>query len=187
MADFDNIKAKLKATFRVVADKTVDIAEKTVDKTKDIAAKTADKAKDTARIAKLSVEINGEKDTIKKAYLEIGKLYYEMHRDNPDGFFAQLCDEVSVANANIAAKEAEIAELKAGTAEDEIEVEIVECEAECCCDEPATDAEAECCCECACEEPAAEETVCCCEEAPAEEVPAEESCECCCSCEEEQA
>lgn len=192
--DFDNIKAKLKATFNVVADKTVDIAEKTVDKTKELASKTADKAKDTARIAKLSVEINGEKDTIKKAYLEIGKLYYEMHRDNPDGFFAQLCDEVSVANANIAAKEAEIAALKAG--EDEIEVEIVECEeeCECCCESTCEEAPAEeaCCCE----EAPVEETVCCCEEAPVEEqtecccceeTPAEEQCECCCENEEEQA
>lgn len=142
MANFNDIKEKLKATLNVVADTT-----------KDIASKTADKAKDTARIAKLSVEINGEKDAVRKAYHEIGKLYYEMHRDNPDGFFAQLCDEVTVANANIAAKEAEIAALKAGNNDDdEIEVEIVACEEadKCCCE--AADGET----------PAAEQTECCC-------------------------
>lgn len=150
--DFDDIREKLRDTFEIVADST-----------KDFAVKTAEKAKSTARIAKLSMEINGEKDTIKKAYLEIGKLYYEMHRDDPDGFFAQLCDEVTVANANIAAKEEEIAELKAGgNVEDDIEVEFTAC-----CDDECedysceADAEAECCC--GEEAPEAEETTCCCE------------------------
>lgn len=132
MADFTEIKEKVLSALETVADST-----------KELAGKAADKAKSAARIAKLSMEINAEKDTIKKAYLEIGKLYYEMHRDNPDGFFAQLCDEITVANAEIEAKEAEIAELKeggAGAAEDEdIEVEVTEEPADepCCCDEPA--------------------------------------------------
>ena len=165
MASFNELREKLKDTLNAVADTT-----------KDFASKTADKAKDAARIAKLSVEINGVKDTIKKAYLEIGKLYYEMHRDDPDGFFAQLCDEVTVANANIAAKEAEIAELKAGNeAEADIEVEIVEEEEACCCGEEAP-AEEPCCC---CEEAPAEEPCCCGEEAPAEEP-------CCCECAEKE-
>jgi hypothetical protein len=83
------------------------------DKTKAFAAIAADKAKAMGRIAKLTGEINGEKDTMKKAYIEIGKLYYETHRNDSDGFFIQLCDEITVAMESIAAKEAEIAELKA--------------------------------------------------------------------------
>ena len=157
MADFNEIKEKVMNTLEMVADST-----------KELAGKAADKAKSAARIAKLTMEINSEKDTIKKAYLEIGKLYYEMNRDNPEGFFAQLCDEVTVANAEIAAKEAEIAELKEngiGGAQDNVEVEITEdecgceeaeeacdCEAEageepCCCEEPEADKPAEDCCE----------------------------------------
>ena len=145
MANFDEIREKLKDTFGIVADTT-----------KDIASKTAEKAKCAARIAKLSMEINGEKDTIKKAYLEIGKLYYEMHRDDPDGFFAQLCDEVTVANANILSKEQEIAELKSGGSADDIEVEFTQC----CEEEFHAD---DCCCG---ETPEAEETTFCpdCEE-----------------------
>jgi len=126
--DFDGLKDKLKDTYDVVAGAT-----------KEFAGKAVEKAKCTARIAKLSLEINSEKDIIKRAYLEIGKLYYEMHRDDPDSFFAQLCDEVTVANASIQSMEQEIAELKKGEHYDDIEVEFTECgEDECC--------EDQCCC-----------------------------------------
>ena len=154
MADINinEIKEKVMTTLGTVADAT-----------KDIASKTADKAKAVARIAKLSMEINGERDTVKKAYLEIGKLYYELHRDDPDGFFAQLCDEVSIANASIAAKEAEIAELKANGAvtddDMDIEVEFTECDDEC-------EDEGESC-DCGCEAP--EASSCCCETDAADE------------------
>ena len=168
MADFNEIKEKVISTLGMVADSAKELAEKAADKTKS-----------AARIAKLSMEINAEKDSIKKAYLEIGKLYYEMNRDNPDGFFAQLCDEITVANAEIAAKEAEIADLKAnGIGGADVEVEFSEC----------ADAEGgeDACCEtdgdaCCCEEPKAEEDACCCD-APAAEDKGESADEtpCCC-------
>lgn len=85
---------------------------KAADAGKDIANKAADKAKSGARIAKLSMEIAGEKENMKKAYIEIGKLYYDTHKDDPEGFFIQLCDEVGLAQKNIADKEAEIEALK---------------------------------------------------------------------------
>lgn len=113
--DFDNIKDKVLGAFGTVADTT-----------RDVAAKTADKVMSTGRIAKLSMEITGEKDAIKKAYVEIGKLYYETHRDDPDGFFVQLCDEVTLAMKSIEEKEAEIAELKAADNQGDIEVEFEE-------------------------------------------------------------
>ena len=117
MFDFGNFKSKMK-----------DSLSKAADVTKDLAEKTADKAKDASRIAKLTLEINSEKDVIKKAYAEIGKLYYETHKDDPEGFFIQLCDEVTLAQENIAAKEAEIAELKAGSADDDDDSIVVEFE-----------------------------------------------------------
>ena len=160
MADFNEIKEKVISTLGMVADSAKELAEKAADKTKS-----------AARIAKLSMEINAEKDSIKKAYLEIGKLYYEMNRDNPDGFFAQLCDEITVANAEIAAKEAEIADLKAnGIGGADVEVEFSECA-------DAEGGEDACCCE----EPKAEEDACCCD-APAAEDKAESADEtpCCC-------
>lgn len=85
---------------------------KAADAGKDIANKAADKAKSGARIAKLTMEIAGERENMKKAYIEIGKLYYDTHKDDPEGFFIQLCDEVGLAQKNIADKEAEIEALK---------------------------------------------------------------------------
>ena len=62
---------------------------------------------------------------MKKTYLEIGKLYYETNKENPEGFFIQLCEEIALAEKNIADKEAEIADLKAED-DDSIEVEFEE-------------------------------------------------------------
>jgi hypothetical protein len=111
MAKIDDIKGAVMDTIGSVAGKT-----------RDLAGNVADKAKDVSRIAKLNIEINTEKDTIKKAYIEIGKLYYETHKDDPDGFFVQLCDEITVATESIKSKEAEIAEIKAAAQDGEPDV-----------------------------------------------------------------
>ena len=129
MANLNETKEKVMTTIGTVADMT-----------KDFAAQIGDKAKGMARIAKLTIEINNEKETIKKAYSEIGKLYYETHRDNPEGFFTQLCEEITLAGSGITDREDEIAAIKAEMKEkgegDPIEVEFEEVvsEAECGCD-----------------------------------------------------
>lgn len=97
---------------------------KAADAGKGIANKAADKAKSGARIAKLTVEIASEKENMKKAYMEIGKLYYDTHKDDPEGFFIQLCDEVALAQKNISDKEAEIEALKAAEESESAEIEI---------------------------------------------------------------
>lgn len=81
-------------------------------KARDFTASAVDKAKRTGRIAKLNLDISSEKETIRHAYADIGKLYYETHKDAPEGFFVQLVEEINTSMAAIALKEAEIAELK---------------------------------------------------------------------------
>ena len=117
MTDMNDIKGAVLNTIGTVAGKTRDFAEK-----------AADKAKDVARIAKLNMELSSEKDNIQKAYLEIGKLYYETHKDSPDGFFVQLCDEINLASQNVANILVELDDLKAGVGAkpDDIEVEFTE-------------------------------------------------------------
>jgi len=121
MADLNELKGKFLNTLGTVAGKTRDYAEK-----------AADKAKDVARIAKLNMELSAEKDTIEKAYLEIGKLYYETRKNSPDGFFVQLCDEITLASENIAKVLSELDELKAGLGARgcDIEVEFTEVSAD---------------------------------------------------------
>ena len=130
MSDINEIKGAILNTLGTVAGKTRDIAEK-----------AADKAKDVARIAKLNMELSSEKDTIEKAYLEIGKLYYETRRNSPDGFFVQLCDEITLANDNIAKILSELDGLKVGLGvkNGDISVEFTEVSV----DEPAEKAVAE--------------------------------------------
>ena len=160
-------------------DATRDIAGKAADATKGIAGVAAEKAKAGGRIAKLTMDIAREKDEMKKTYLEIGKLYYDTHKDAPEGFFSQLCEEIALAEKSVAAKQAELDELKAGFTtpeEPDVEVEFEEIVG-------AAESEAEsCCCD------AAEETKCCCtEETPADEcccAPADaaaEDAKCCCA------
>lgn len=112
MKDFNEIKNAVLSSIGKAADAGKDIANKAAGAGKGIANKAAGKAKAGARIAKLTVEIANEKENMKKAYLEIGKLYYDTHKDDPEGFFIQLCDEVGLAQKSIAEKEAEIEELK---------------------------------------------------------------------------
>ena len=141
MSNFNEIKEKVMTTIGTVADMT-----------KDFAAQTGEKAKSVARIAKLSVEISGEKDSIKKAYTEIGKVYYEAHsrRNDSEGQLERLCGQISSASSAIADKEAEIAAIKAEMnekGEGPIEVEFEETVSEDSAEE----------CDCGCEEHSGEQ------------------------------
>lgn len=113
MTDMNELKGKFLNTLGTVAGKTRGYAEK-----------AADKARDVARIAKLNMELGAEKDTIEKAYLEIGKLYYETRKNAPDGFFVQLCDEITLANGNISKILSELDELKAGLSSKDCDIEV---------------------------------------------------------------
>ena len=198
--DLNGLKNKLLSSLGQAADATKDFAGKAADATKDFAGKAADKAKGASRIAKLSMEMAQEKENQKKTFLEIGKLYYDTHKDSPEGFFIQLCEEIALSEKAIAEKQAEIDSLKAsGDAEPDVAVEfeeVVAAEEACCCaEEAAADAcccaeeaaaDACCCAEeaaadaCCCAEEAAADACCCAEEAaPSEEPTAEEGCGCC--------
>ena len=104
MADFD---------FKAFTDKAANATAAAAGKVKDFTLLAADHAKKAGRAAKLNLDIRAQKDIIKKNYYEIGKLYYETRKNAPEGFFVQLCQEVSAAEAAIAEAEAEIAAMKA--------------------------------------------------------------------------
>lgn len=64
------------------------------------------------RIARLNVDISAERDSIRRAYTEIGKLYYETHKDAPEGYFVRLCESIDRSMDSISAMEKEITRLK---------------------------------------------------------------------------
>lgn len=157
MTNFDEFKKAAAETAGTVADKSIVFARKVADKTKCV-----------ARIAVLRAEIAGEKDLLRNDFKELGKAYYNHHKDDPEPALAQLCTDVSVAAERIAAKRKEIEQLKeqlkeqakddvpqaAAPAEDADSVPFNENEPVDVpdADEPAGEAKAEqepCCCGCA--------------------------------------
>ncbi len=146
--DFNGLKDKLLSALGQASEGAKEFAGKAADATKDFAEKAADKAKAGTRIAKLNIEIAQQKENMKKAYLEMGKLYYDTHKDNPDELFNVLCEEIAAAEKAVAEREAEIEDLKNGGEPDvDVEFEEVVEQAETAAEEGKDAAEA--CCDCA--------------------------------------
>ena len=125
MADYKDIIA---GTIGNIVGKVKEVAESGT--VLDIYDKGASRAKSYTRIAKLTLEMNGESEELKRVYTEIGKLYYEQAKDAPEGFFAPLFSQVKEISDSILAKEEEInamkAEFEAECAAKDIDVEIGE-------------------------------------------------------------
>ena len=90
-----------KSTFETLRDKATDLAQAGVAQSKRL-----------AEIAKLKTANMAEEDTIKKAYIEIGKLYYAEQGTAPDGAFAAACERITASKAVIETNNERIAELK---------------------------------------------------------------------------
>ena len=87
----------------------------------------ADRAKSYARIARLTLDMNGQAEELRKVYTEIGKLYFEQAKDQPEGFFAPLFAQASSLAQGLKDKEAEVAAIReALNAEKDIQVEITQ-------------------------------------------------------------
>ena len=82
------------------------------DKAADLAQAGVTQSKRLAEIAKLKAANLGEEDNIKKAYIEIGKLYYAEKGMTPDGAYVAACDKITAAKAAIETNNDRIAELK---------------------------------------------------------------------------
>ena len=94
-------------------------------KATDLAQAGVAQSKRLAEIAKLKTANLGEEDTIKKAYIELGKLYYAEKGLSPEGAYAAACEKITAAKAAIEANNDRIAELKVKEEAAEPEVEVV--------------------------------------------------------------
>ena len=97
------------------------------EKATDLMQAGAAQSKRLAEIAKLKNANMAEEDTIKKAYVELGKLYYAEKGATPEAAYAASCEKITAARAAIETNNERIAELKAKDPEDEdggIDVEI---------------------------------------------------------------
>ena len=87
------------------------------EKAMDLAQAGVAKSKVLAEIAKLKAANMSEEDAIKKAYIELGKLYYAERGAAPEAAYVSGCERIAASKAAIEANNARIAELK--TKEDE--------------------------------------------------------------------
>ena len=125
MADY---KDMITGTLKNIMGKVKEVADSNT--VRDIYEQGAGKAKAYGQIAKLSLEINGDREELKRVFAEVGQLYYEQAKDAPEGFFRALFAQAEQIKANISAKEEEISYLKSevSPAVADIDVEIAEFE-----------------------------------------------------------
>ncbi|MCL2248814.1 MAG: hypothetical protein FWC13_06055 [Oscillospiraceae bacterium] len=106
MSNYDDFKTRAKVTLESLADASVDAYKATEQKARILAKKT-----------KLRASIVNDKATIRRLSVEIGTVYYKMFKENPAPEFEKAVKEITEAYECIAAKEAQIDELKkSGTA-----------------------------------------------------------------------
>jgi hypothetical protein len=91
----------------------------------DLAQVGAAKSRQLAAVAKLKAANLGEEDTIRKAYLELGKQYFAKYGEHPEDEFVAACATIVEAQAAIAANNALVEEMLAKN-EGEIVVEMTE-------------------------------------------------------------
>lgn len=113
--------------FDALKEKVADLAQTGVAKAKELADVAVDKGKELGEIGKLKVNNATEQETIKKAYSEIGRLYFAERGDAPEAPYADLCQKIRDAQARIDYNNQRIADIKAasGAANQEDEEEIV--------------------------------------------------------------
>ena len=135
--------------FEKFLDKVSELTQTGLAKGKELTDVGVAKAKELKEIGKLKVENATEQENIKKAYIEIGRLYYAEHGENPDEAYAGLCEKIAAGKAKIEYNLERIADIKAAGELNDDEVD-----AECCCEADEIACEAD---ECACE---ADEAAC---------------------------
>ena len=97
----------------------LDTFDKLKDKTVDLAQAGVAQSKRVAEMAKLKTDNMAEEDNIKKAYIEIGKLYYAEKGLTAEGAYASACEKITAARAAIEANKDRIAELRNEADEDD--------------------------------------------------------------------
>ena len=91
----------LRDTFDSLKDRATDLAQAGVAQSKRL-----------AEIAKLKMANMSEEDAIKRACLEIGKLYYAERGTAPEGAYAAACERITAARAAIETNKERMAQLK---------------------------------------------------------------------------
>ena len=174
--DYENLKDKAVVLAQSGVTKAKELTGTGITKARELADAGVAKAKELSEIGKLKVQNSTEQEAIRKAYFNLGKLYYAEHGSAPEAACAELCQSITDSLARISYNNERIADIKAvGRTSDsgvdaDLEAEDGEpvSEEPCCCTgEPETGES--CCCET--EESVAGGSCCCGDPAPEDDKP----------------
>ena len=101
MPNYDDLKKKAMDTFDTIADVSVEAYRMAEEKARVLARKT-----------KLRAGIVNDKAAIRRLSVEIGGTYYKLFKDSPGEEFVKACEGITDAYERIAAKQAELEELR---------------------------------------------------------------------------
>ena len=93
--DFESLKDKAVVLAQSGVTKAKELTETGVAKAKELADTSAAKAKEITEIGKLKVQNSTEQEAIRKAYSELGKLYYAERGSAPEAAYADLCQRIT--------------------------------------------------------------------------------------------
>ncbi len=146
--DFESLKDKAVVAAQTGVTRVKELTETGVAKAKELADTGAAKAKEITEIGKLKVNNSAEQEAIRKAYSELGKLYYAERGSAPEAAYADACQRITDSLARISYNNERIADIKAAgqLSDGEVEPEPVCEEPSCCCGGEEKD-EGPCCCE----------------------------------------
>ena len=165
--DFESLKDKAVVLAQSGVNKAKELTNTGISKAKELADTGAAKAREVSEVGKLKVQNSTEQEAIRKAYSDLGKLYYAERGSNPEAAYTDLCQGITDALARISYNNERIADIKAAGRADRDETdaaeEPVEAEEPCCTEES-------CCCA---EEPTAEGSCCCGDPVPEDDKPEE--------------
>lgn len=97
-------------------EKLSELAQTGVAKTKELIDAGMAKTKELTEIGRLKVDNASEQEAIKKAYLEIGKLYFAERGMDPEAPYSALCEKIAASKAKIDYNQERIADLRASGA-----------------------------------------------------------------------
>ena len=118
MSDYSELIKSLKAAAGGFADIAKDLAGAAGDKARDLAGGAGEKDKALARLAKLTMELYSERDSLEEAYAEVGKLYFEnADKTDPGEMYVRAFDRVMLSLAAIERMETELNELRSHMSE----------------------------------------------------------------------
>ncbi len=83
-----------------------------LDKLDDLRGKATEMMQSGVAIAKLKTDNMAEEDAMRRAYLAIGKMYFELYGDAPDAAFSVDCDRIRACQLRIAENNLRLAQIK---------------------------------------------------------------------------